>query len=96
MDATIVSDRDKCLIHSEVVLGEGIVPAQCCFHLCQNFESKFGTSLTEQHLWGIAIAHSENVYASRLLALEELKSPAANYLGGVDKQLWVRSFFPSK
>ena len=49
MDATIMSDRDKGLINGEAILGEGIARAHCCFHLCQNFKSKFGTRLTEQY-----------------------------------------------
>lgn len=91
-----MSDRDKGLINSEAILGGGIVRAHCCFHLQQNFKSKFGTRLTEQHFWRIANAWSEAVYTTRLLALEELKPEAANYLQGIEKRLWVMAFFPGK
>ena len=59
-----MSDRDKGLINGEAVLGEGIARAHCCFHLCQNFKSKFQTCLTEQHFWGIANARFETVYTA--------------------------------
>lgn len=91
-----MSDGDEGLINGEAVLGEGIAQAHCCFHLCQNFKSKFGTRLTEQHFWGIANARSETVYTAKLLALEELKLEAANYLRGIDKRLSVMVFFSGK
>jgi len=96
MNATIMSDRDKGLINGEAILGEGIVQAHCCFHLSQNFKSKFGTRLTEQHFWGIANARSEAVFTTRLLALEQQKPEAANYLRGIETRLWVTAFFPGK
>ena len=96
MTATIMSDRDKGLINGEAILGERIVRAHCCFHICQNFKAKFGTRLTEQHFWGIANARSEAVYTTRLLCLEEQKSEAADYLRGIDTEVWVTAFFPGK
>jgi len=96
MTATIMSDRDKGLINGKAILGEGIVQAHCCFHICQNFKAKFGTRLTEQHFWGIANARSEAVYTTRLLDLDAQRSEAANYLRGIDTRLWVTAFFPGK
>ena len=96
MRATIMSDRDKGLINGEAILGEGITRAHCCFHLSQNFKTKFGTRLTEQHFWGIANARTETVYTARILALEEQKPEAANCLRGIETRFWVTAFFPGK
>jgi len=66
------------------------------FSLYQNFKSKFGTRLTEQHFWRIVNAQSEVVFTTRLLALEQQKPEAANYLREIERRLWVTAFFPGK
>jgi len=96
MNATVMSDRDKGLINGETILGDSIVRAHCCFHLSQNFKSKFGTRLMEQHLWGIANARSEALYTARLLALEQEKPEAVHYLLGVETRYWVTVLFQGK
>jgi len=96
MTAMIMSDRDKGVINGKTILGEGIVQAHSCFHMCQNLKTKFGTRLTQQHFWGIANARSEAVYTPRLLDLDVQRSEAANYLCGIDAPLWVTAFFPGK
>jgi len=78
MTAMIMSDRDKCVINGKTILGEGIVQAHSCFHMCQNLKAKFGTRLTQQHFWGIANARSEAVYTPRLLDLDVQRSEAAS------------------
>jgi len=95
MSAMIINNHDPGLINRKAILGEGIVQADCNFHICQNFNAKFGTPLMEQHFWGIANTQSEVVYTTRLLDLDAQRSEAANYLHGIDIQLWT-AFFPGQ
>lgn len=93
MEATIISDRDKGLQSAEEILGPKIFRAHCCFHLYENFQTRFGIRLTELYFAKIANAKTEQAYDSNINLLRQEKPPAAEYLASIDQELWVTAFF---
>lgn len=96
MKSTIMSDRDKGLISAEEILGPGIFRAHCCFHIRENFKTRFGIRLTEKYFWSIAESKTPYDFNTRLQQLRFEKAPAAEYLEGINRELWVTAFFPGK
>lgn len=56
--STIISDSNKVLMIAIDSLGPGVFPAHCCFHLRDNFKTRFGTLVTECYFSKIPNAKS--------------------------------------
>lgn len=96
MYSTVMSDRDKGLLSAEEILGPGIHRANCCFHLRENFKTRFGVGLTEKHFWRIAHAKTPQSYEERLSLLRNEKPAAAQYLANTEIECWVTAFFTGR
>lgn len=70
---TSISDCNKGLMTAIDVLGPHVFPAHCCFHLCDNFKTKFGIRLTEAYFAKIANARTEDQYNHHLAQLRAEK-----------------------
>lgn len=90
---TVISDREKGLLIAIDLLGPLVTRAHCTFHLQENFK-KFGKGITDKYFWKIANAKTEAEYEIQMQLLRTEKNAAAEYLMGVDKELWVTAFFP--
>ena len=92
---TIISDRDKGLNTAVSCYEPNIIPALCCFHLRENFTTKFGRGLTGV-FWRIARAVDQYTYHLELQQLRGYNHAAADYLCEIPSTLWVAAYFPGK
>jgi len=92
---TLISYRDKGLIAACEVLPPTVIRAFCCQHLKENFVTRYGRGLAT-NFWAIARARSIAQFESAMVALQELKPAAAEYLQNIDPTLWVHVFFPGR
>jgi len=83
---TLMSDRDKGLIAASYVLAPTVICAFCCQHLKDNFITRYRRGLAS-NFWAIAQAYSIAKYESTMLALQETKPAAAEYLQNIDPTL---------
>jgi len=56
-----MTDRDKGLSTAIVIYGPQVTPAYCCFHLKENFTTKFGRGLGDL-FWKIARAIDQHTF----------------------------------
>jgi hypothetical protein len=90
----LIGDRDKGLLATNVVMGNGVAGAFCCFHLKVNFRKRFTQGL-ESHFWQIAHAKTSDS-CEAITLLRNLSTATADYLCNIDKALWVTAFFPGR
>ena len=88
-----MSDRDKGLNTAISNYEPRIIPAYCCFHLRENFTTKFGRGLMEV-FWKIARAIDSHTYTIEIEKLRSYNHSAAEYLADIPASLWVAAYFP--
>lgn len=90
---TLISDRDKGLINADRVLPPTVIRAFCCYHLKENFTTKFGRAL-EGLFWKVARARRVELFEAAMQELRNTKPSAEAYLRSIDPLLWTTAFFP--
>ena len=90
---TFMSDRDKGLMDAEALLPPCICRAYCCFHLKENFTTKFSRTLADI-FWQIARSPTIYLYNYHMDTLHQLNPTAAVYLHNIPSQFWVAAFIP--
>jgi len=91
-ETTLMSDRDKELIAASDILAPTVIRAFCCQYLNENFITWYGRGLAT-NFWSITQARSIAKYESAMLAPQEIKPAAAEYLQNIDPTFWVHAFF---
>jgi len=92
---TLISDRDTGLLAADEVMRIGVAHAYCCFHLKENFCKRFTRGL-EPYFRRMAHARTSDSYEEALAELRNLSTAAPDYLGNIEKRLWITAFFPGK
>ena len=93
LSMTLISDCDKGLLAADIVMGNHVTRAICCFHLSQNFKQFRGL---DDLFWPIANAKTTEEYDTQLEIIRQQNPAAANYLQSVNPALWVTAFFPGR
>jgi len=92
---TFMSDRNKGLMDAEAVLLLCICRAYCCFHLRENFTTKFSHTLAVI-FWQIARSPTAYLYNYHMNTLHQFNSTAAAYLRNIPSLFWVAAFIPGR
>ena len=89
---TVLSDRCKGIDNAVTELLPRASHSYCAFHIRQNV-AKYG-STAANFVWRIASASSEQEYDEEMTVLQRISPKAHECLGRIDKEHWVRAFFP--
>ena len=93
LQCSIMSDRDKGLLRAEDCLGPRVTRLLYLQHLWRNFTKKYGLSL-EGFFWHLSDAATIPEFQAQMALLREEKSPAADYLLGIDLAIWAAAYIP--
>ena len=90
-----MSDQDKGLMDAEAFLPACISRAYCCFHLKENFITKFSRTLADL-FWKIARSNTPQIFDHNIDALDQINPIAAAYLRNFPLRFWVAAFIPGR
>ncbi len=78
-NCTLMSDRDKELLHTDAMLSSWVIKAYCCHYLLNNFMKKFRRVL-RFCFWAIAQAKTAEAFKKKIRKLQKVKPAAEDWL----------------